>query len=79
VGVLNVTTYEKKNGFLLIEIFKTLFNPQNYAHQSSILGGLFYLRQLVKKSPTLRRGGKEQGKFSVPLKEGKSKAAELFN
>jgi hypothetical protein len=31
-----------------------------------------------KKSPALRRR-KEQGKFSVPLKEGKAKAAEVFN
>jgi hypothetical protein len=31
-----------------------------------------------KKAP-LSGGGKEQGKFSVPIKEGKAKAAELFN
>jgi hypothetical protein len=31
------------------------------------------------KKPHSQEGGKEQGKFSVPLKEGKAKAAELFN
>jgi hypothetical protein len=42
---LNVTTYKRKNGFLLIEIFRKLFNPQNYGHQGSLLGGLFlYVR-----------------------------------
>ncbi len=29
---LYVTTYEKKNGFLLIEVFRKLFNPQNDGH-----------------------------------------------
>jgi hypothetical protein len=38
----------------------------------------FLFTELVKKSPALRRG-KDQGKFSVPLKEGKEKATELFN
>jgi hypothetical protein len=36
------------------------------------------LKTFSAGSPCLRRG-KEQGKFSVPLKEGKAKAAELFN
>jgi hypothetical protein len=31
-----------------------------------------------KKAP-LSGGGREQGKFSVPYKEGKAKAAELLN
>jgi hypothetical protein len=35
--LLNVTTSEKKNGFLLIETF----SRQNYGHQGSILGGHF--------------------------------------
>ena len=39
---LQVTTYEKKNGFLLIEVFRRLFNSQKYGHQGSILGGLSY-------------------------------------
>jgi hypothetical protein len=34
-----VTTYEKKNGFLLIEVFRKLVNPKNYGHQGLILGG----------------------------------------
>jgi hypothetical protein len=67
-----------KTGFLLIEVFRKLFNTQSYGHRDKILGGLFSSRQLVKKSPALRRG-KDQGKFSVPLKEGKEKATELFN
>jgi hypothetical protein len=37
------TTSEKKFGFLLIEVFRKLFNPQSYGHQGSILGGLSYL------------------------------------
>jgi hypothetical protein len=36
-----MTTYEKKNGFFLIEVFRKLFNTQNYGHQGSILGGHF--------------------------------------
>jgi hypothetical protein len=39
-GFLNITTSEKKIGFLLIEIFRKLFNPQISDHQGSILGGL---------------------------------------
>jgi hypothetical protein len=35
-----VTTSEKKNGFLLIATFKKLFNTQNQGHQGSFLGGL---------------------------------------
>jgi hypothetical protein len=31
------TTYENKNGFLLIETFRN----QNYGHQDLFLGGLF--------------------------------------
>jgi hypothetical protein len=45
---LNVTTSEKKNGFLLIETFRKLFNPQNDDHQSSILGGLFLYCRVSK-------------------------------
>jgi hypothetical protein len=29
-------------GFLLIEVFRKLFNTENYGHQGSLLGGLFY-------------------------------------
>ena len=39
-GFLNVTTCETKTDFLLIEVFRKLFNPQNYGRQGSILGGL---------------------------------------
>jgi hypothetical protein len=28
----NITGYEKKNGFLLNDIFRKLFNPQNDGH-----------------------------------------------
>jgi hypothetical protein len=38
---LESTTSETKNGFLLIEVFRKLFNPQNNGHQGSILGGHF--------------------------------------
>jgi hypothetical protein len=31
-GFLNVTTSEKKNGFLSIEGFGKLIKPQNYGH-----------------------------------------------
>jgi hypothetical protein len=37
----NITTYEMKNGFLLIEVLSKLFNLQNYGHQGYCLGGLF--------------------------------------
>ena len=40
--ISKVTTCEKKNGLLLIEVFSKLFNTQNYGNQGSILGGLFY-------------------------------------
>ena len=32
----------EENNFLLIEVFSKLFNAQNYGHQGSILGGIFY-------------------------------------
>ncbi len=31
-SVLESTTYETENGFLLIETFRKLFNPQNNGH-----------------------------------------------
>ncbi len=37
---LYVTNSKTKTGFLLIEVFRKLFNTQNYGHQGSILGGL---------------------------------------
>ena len=45
--VPEVTTCERENGFLLIEVFSKLFNTQNYGHQGSILGGLFYFHLSV--------------------------------
>jgi hypothetical protein len=39
-GLLNVTTFKKKLGLLLIEVFSKLFNPQNNGHQELFLGGL---------------------------------------
>jgi hypothetical protein len=41
-----VTICEMKNGFLLIVVFSKLFNTQNYGHQGSILGGLYYYEKL---------------------------------
>ena len=43
-GVLVYHDYweEKEIGFLLMEVFKKLFNVQNYGHQGSILGGLYF-------------------------------------
>jgi hypothetical protein len=41
VQYLLKTTAQKKNGFLLIEVFRKPVNPQNYGHQGSILGGYF--------------------------------------
>jgi len=42
---LYVTTSEKKNGFLLIEVYRKFFNPHNYGHQDLFLCGLFlYVR-----------------------------------
>jgi len=38
----------------------------------------FFSGNRSKKAP-LSGGGREQGKFSVPYKEGKAKAAELLN
>jgi hypothetical protein len=38
---LRITTSEKKTGFLLIETFKKLVNPQNYGHLE--MGGRSYL------------------------------------
>jgi hypothetical protein len=46
--VLTFTTYEKKTGFLLIAVFRKLFNAQNYGHQGSILGGLSYMSGSVR-------------------------------
>jgi hypothetical protein len=39
--LLETTTSEKKNGFLVIEVFRKLVNPKNYGHQGTILGGHF--------------------------------------
>jgi hypothetical protein len=47
---LYCTTYEKKNGFLLIEVFRKLFNPQNYGHQGTILGGLSCIAGVLRIS-----------------------------
>jgi hypothetical protein len=33
----------------LIDIFKKLFNTQNYGHQGSILGGLSYVAELNER------------------------------
>jgi hypothetical protein len=48
IGFLNVTTYEKKNDFLLIEVFRKLFNAQNDGLQGLILGGHSYMSGSVR-------------------------------
>jgi hypothetical protein len=51
-----ITTSETKNGFLLIEIFRKLFNTQNDGHQGSLLGGLlFFIRSCWKPSFMLEK------------------------
>jgi len=44
---LFITTSEKKIGFLLIEVFSKLINPQIEGHQGSILGGLSYMSGVI--------------------------------
>jgi hypothetical protein len=44
-NVSETTTSEKKNGFLLIEIYRKLFNPQINGHQGLFLGGRFLICQ----------------------------------
>ena len=46
MNFLNITTCEKKNGLLLIEVF----SKRNYGHQGSFLGGLSYLSGVVRIS-----------------------------
>ncbi len=47
IKLLFTTTCERKNDFLLIEVFRKLFNSQNYGHQGSILGGhLLFVRSV---------------------------------
>jgi hypothetical protein len=43
---LNITTSEKKIGFLLIETFRKLINPQNYGHLEA--GGLLLFIRVSK-------------------------------
>jgi hypothetical protein len=42
---------QKETGFLLIKTFRKLVNPQNYGHQGSILGGLFFYFHLSVDIP----------------------------
>jgi hypothetical protein len=46
---LFITTSEKKTGFLLIEVFRKLINPQNDGHLDLFLGGLFLYVRLSSK------------------------------
>ena len=39
----NITTYEMKTGFLLIEVFSNLFNTKNYGHLEMIQVAIYYL------------------------------------
>jgi hypothetical protein len=48
--VLYVTTYEKKNGFLLIETYKKLFNPQNDGHLDQLWVAIFLFIRVSSKS-----------------------------
>jgi hypothetical protein len=49
MSFLKVTTCERKNGFLLIGIFRKLFYAQNYGHQGSLLCGLSYVAELNER------------------------------
>ena len=48
MGVLNVTTSEKKIGFLLIEIYRKLLNPQNDGHLDQIWVAFSYIAGFVR-------------------------------
>jgi len=45
---LFVTTYEKKNGFLLIETYKKHFNPQNDGHLDQLWVAIFLFIRVRK-------------------------------
>jgi hypothetical protein len=44
---LNVTTSEKKNGFLLIEVFRKIINTQNDGHLDQLWVAIYYLSGYV--------------------------------
>ena len=44
-NVPNITTYEKKTGFLLIEVFSKGFNPQNYGHLDLFRVAIYYCQE----------------------------------
>jgi hypothetical protein len=44
----HITTCEKKNVFLLIEIFRKLFNAQNYGHLDQLHVAISYLSGFVR-------------------------------
>jgi hypothetical protein len=49
---LKITTCEKKIGFLLIEIFRKFFNPQNYGYLDQHRVAIFFSVSGQQKSPT---------------------------
>jgi len=45
---LYVTTSKKKTGFLLIEVFRKLINPQIEGHQEMIQVAIYYLSAYLR-------------------------------
>jgi hypothetical protein len=45
-----VTCYDKKNDFLLIEVFRKLFNPQNDGHLDQLWVAFYYLSGYLRIS-----------------------------
>lgn len=52
-SVSNSTTSEWKNGFLLIETFRKLINPQNYSHLDQLWVAIFMLSWLYRGKPLI--------------------------
>jgi hypothetical protein len=59
------------HGLLLIEIFRKHFNPQNYGHQDTILGGLSRMLGVPRNSQISRSEQPEtRGKARTMLARG---------
>ena len=48
-GILETTTYEKKNGFLLREVFRKIFNTQNDGHLDLLWVAIFLFIRVSSK------------------------------
>jgi hypothetical protein len=46
----NITSSKTKTGFLLIETFRKLFNPQNDGHLDQLRVAIYYLSESVRIS-----------------------------